>query len=227
MAYVTSNYEFIGTNKNGVSLYLKSYNYEFCDDIWNYILEFTGWKYSFDLTKLGIEPLTTILRYNFGGRFTNIKNSNISLEYRKKCLIKTIYKTLQKKASKNVYENICGYFSKKTKKIKTFDESIQVGDEVVFKKKGSWNPYLAGVVTKISEKRTSMIIKAYDYRYERDIDAIKNQTHGQDKYYYDKTKFRCGINKIRASETVATEKINKWLWDVYKDAGAVSVDYGN
>jgi hypothetical protein len=44
MAYVTTVEEFIGTTKKGKQLYLETDKYEFCYDIWNYILDFTDIK---------------------------------------------------------------------------------------------------------------------------------------------------------------------------------------
>ena len=165
MAYVTTVEEFIGTTKKGKQLYLETDKYEFCYDIWNYILDFTGYKYSFQLEKLGIEPLAKILKYNFNTGFSNIKNSNIPLETRKNLLIKIIYKKLKAKPSKKIYENISSYFIKKSKEKKegVFINFV-IGEEVIFR---HWDierqATLAGVVSGISKEGHRIYVKPYSF----------------------------------------------------------------
>lgn len=225
MAYVTTIQEIYGTNSKGATLYLETDKYDFCDDIWNYILDFTGWKYSFDLNKLGLEPLAKILKYNFNTGFTNMKSSSISLEKRKNLLITHIYKGLQKRASKSVYENICSYFVKSKREVPRFDERIKIGDEAVFYPKKWSRKVLCGIVDKLNDKRTIITIKPYSYLYVEDINAIRNQTFGTNKYYFDKTNFDFPI-KLGTNSSIYTEITDNHMWRTYNKVGEETIDWG-
>jgi len=224
MAYVTTVERFVGTNNKGKEFYEETDKYDFCDDIWNYILDFTGWKYSFNLNKLGVEPLAKILRYNFNTGFANIKSSSISLEKRKNLLITNIYKGLQKRASKNVYENICSYFVKRKRKVPQFDERIKIGNEAVFYPEKFSRKILCGIVDKINDKRTIITIKPYSYLFVEDTKAIINQTVATHKYYFDKTNFDFPI-KLGTNTRIYTEITDNFMWRTYNKVGT-DVDYG-
>jgi hypothetical protein len=161
---------------------------EFCDDIWRIIIEYTGWNYHFNLYKLGINKLHKIFKSNFQISIKNIY-TRISVEEKKYIIIKTIYQKLRTQASKNIYDNICSHFEKK-KKIKTvFDERLCIGDEVVFCKNSTHDPFLAGIITKISDKNTIITIKPYVYIMIPNYHDNQNDLWGYTIYIYDKTNF--------------------------------------
>jgi len=221
------------TLKNGKCLIIEEDKYLFCEEIWNYIKEFTGWNYTFNLHKLGIDKLKTICIYNFRFGFTNMKSARINIEKRKNLLISTIYQKLNsptKKPKKEIYENIMTYFEKKEKKeTEKINEMIKVGDEIIVSEDRHCNLYRCGIVEKISPTRSIATISLYDYRLEEDLFAIQNQTFGEHKYHWIKTS-RTETIKVGSSRSIYTkemlEKEGYKSYLRYFNIGGRRVDYG-
>lgn len=173
------------------------------------------------LHKAGIDVLSTILREMFNCRITNLKNSGVALEKRRRIAIDAILceRALNNDETKanTIIEK---YFAVKPKKEKNNDwlEKFEVGEEVLIYHS---HDFIKGRINKIN--KNSLTIELFAYSVIIDEEAIKNQTHG-----YNRLIWHNHINNkvIRYNTDGIVKKGESKYYDELFIEGKRSVDYG-
>lgn len=175
------------------------------------------------LHKAGIDVLATILREAFHCRITNLKNSRVELEKRRKIAIDAI---LCEKALNNDETKanaiIEKYFADKPKKEKnnSWLEKFEV-DEQVLVYNSHISSYIKGQIQKIN--KNSITIQLFASIEVDDEEAMKNQTYGYNRLIWQN--FSSGKVIKYNKEGIIKKGENNWSDELFIE-GKRSVDYG-
>lgn len=87
---------------------------------------------------------------------------------------------------------------------------------------------LAGIVSGISKAGNRITVKPYEFFIQEDTIAMFCQTHGADKYIYNKTKFHTKKVSLGTNSFVINKTHEYWkCYESYTECGKRRIDYGD